>query len=99
MSNFPNMSYCAFENTANAMDQVADMLDEALQANEPLDLNRHEQRPYEEMYEKCRALMELLEQHQQLVEDKKAEQQDEEDPEEAGPDHGKLWSDTSAELA
>ena len=92
---FPNMSYCAFENTSNAMDQVASMLGEALQANEPLELNRYEQRPYEEMYEKCRALMELLEEHQQLVEDKESQ----EDPEEAGPDHGKLWSDTSAELA
>jgi hypothetical protein len=96
------MSYVAFENTSNAMDQVAGMLEEALQANEPLDLNRHEQRPYSEMWEKCRALMELLEQHQQLVEDKPAEDEDEdedEDPEESGPDHGKLWSDTSAELA
>ena len=92
---FPNMSYCAFENTSNAMDQVASMLGEALQANEPLELNRYEQRPYEEMYEKCRALMELLEEHQQLVEDKESQ----EDEEEAGPDHGKLWSDTSAELA
>ena len=92
---FPNMSYCAFENTSNAMDQVASMLEEALQANEPLELNRYEQQPYEEMYEKCRALMELLEEHQQLVEDKESQ----EDPEEAGPDHGKLWSDTSAELA
>lgn len=91
---FPNMSYCAFENTSNAMDQVANMLEEALQEDEPLELNRYEQRAYEGMYERCRALMELLEQHQQLVEDRAGE----EDPEESGPDHGRLWSDTSAEL-
>ena len=95
MRDFPSMSYCAFENTSNHMDQVANMLDEALRENEPLELNRHEQRPYEGMYEKCRALMELLEQHQQLVEDKASEQ----DPEESGPDHARLWTDTSAELA
>ena len=28
------------------MDQVAGMLEEALQANDPLDLNRYEQRPW-----------------------------------------------------
>lgn len=94
---YPSMSYCAFENTSNHMDQVASMLEEALQEGVPLELNRYEQRPYEGMYEKCRALMELLEQHQQLVEDRAAEE--DLDPEESGPDHGRLWSDTSAELA
>lgn len=94
MRDFPSMSYCAFENTANHMDQVANMLDEALQANEPLELNRYERRPYEGMYEKCRRLMELLEQHQQMVEDQEAER-DEED----GPHPTDLWYDTSAELA
>ena len=94
MRDFPSMSYCAFENTANHMDQVANMLDQALQEGEPLELNRYEQRPYEGMYEQCRALMGLLEQHQQLVEDQASER----DPEETGPDHGRLWTDTSAEL-
>jgi hypothetical protein len=95
MRDHPNMSYCAFENTALAIDQVASMLEVAIEAGEPLELNRYEQRPYAEMREKCRMLMELLEQHQQLVEDRKAE----EDPEEGGPDHARLWTDTSAELA
>ena len=35
-SNFPNMSYCAFENTSNAMDQVAGMVEAALESREPL---------------------------------------------------------------
>ena len=96
MRDFPSMSYVAFENTSNHMDQVALMLEEALQEGEPLELNQYERRPYEGMYEKCRALMELLEEHQQLVEDRSAEER--EDPEESGPDHGRLWSDTSAEL-
>lgn len=84
MNDYPNMSYVAFENTAAAMDQVAGMLEDALQANQPLELNRYEQRPYSEMYEKCRALMELLEQHEQLVEDaKEREDSDEEEEVEA----------------
>lgn len=93
---YPSMSYCAFENTANHMDQVANMLEEALQENEPLYLNQYERRPYEGMWEKCRRLMALLEEHQQLEEDHAA--REDEDPEEDGPDHGKLWTDTSAEL-
>jgi hypothetical protein len=93
MRDYPNMSYCAFENTSNAMDQVASMLEAAIERNEPLKLNKHEQRPYKGMRDKCLALMEILEQHQKL-----AEAQDGADPEEAGPDHNKLWYDTSAEL-
>lgn len=92
MRDYPNMSYCAFENTAAAMDQVAGMLEAALDSNEPLELNRHEQRPFGEMWEKCRALMELLERHQEMVDGRKAAEED-------GPDHARLWTDTSAELA
>ena len=66
---YPSMSYCAFENTSLHIDQVANMLDEALQENEPLDLNEYEQRAYNRMYEQCRKLMDLLEDHQALVED------------------------------
>lgn len=94
MSNFPNMSYVAFENTAKAMDQCADMLQEALDSNEPLELNQYERPHFDRMYEQCRALMELLERHQEMVE----QQDEDEDPEEDGPDHVKPWSDTSAEL-
>jgi hypothetical protein len=95
MSNFPNMSYCAFENTANAMEQIANMIQEAIDANERLDLNRYEQRPFDGMMDRCQGLIHLLEQYQEMV-DQLAE---DEDPEEDEPDHGKLWSDTSAELA
>ena len=67
--NYPSMSYCAFENTGNHLDQVMNMLDEALQENEPLDLNEYEQRAYNRMYEQCRKLMDLLEDHQILIDD------------------------------
>ncbi len=98
MRDFPSMSYCAFENTANHIDQLINMLDQALHESEPLDLNQYEQRPYERMPAQCRRLIELLNEHRQLVEDKKHDEEEEGDPEEDGPDHGRLWSDTSAEL-
>lgn len=66
---YPSMSYCAFENTGNHLEQVMNMLDEALQENEPLDLNDYEQRAYNRMYEQCRKLMDLLEDHQNLIDD------------------------------
>lgn len=66
---YPSMSYCAFENTGNHLEQVMNMLDEALQENEPLDLNEYEQRAYNRMYEQCRRLMDLLEDHQNLIDD------------------------------
>ena len=69
MSNYPNMSYCAWENTAAAMDQVAGMLEDALDAREKMVLNQYEQRPFNEMWEKCRAMMELLERYEEMVEE------------------------------
>jgi hypothetical protein len=68
MRDYPNMSYCMFENTMAAMKQCASGIEEALENGEPLRLNQYEQRPFNEMYEMCRAMMELLEQHQELSE-------------------------------
>ena len=73
---YPSMSYCAFENTSLHIDQVANMLDEALYENEPLDFSDYEKRAYERMYEQCRKLMSLLEDHQALVEDVTAEEEE-----------------------
>jgi hypothetical protein len=68
MRDYPNMSYCMFQNTMAAMMQCASGIEEALENGEPLELNQYEQRPFNEMYEMCRALMELLEQHQEMAE-------------------------------
>jgi hypothetical protein len=68
MRDYPNMSYCMFENTMAAMKQCAAGIEEALENGEPLQLNQYEQRPFNNMYEMCRAMMELLEQHQELAE-------------------------------
>ena len=73
---YPSMSYCAFENTSLHIDQVANMLDEALQESVPLDFSDYEKRAYERMYEQCRKLMSLLEDHQALVEDIAAEEEE-----------------------
>ena len=68
MRDYPTMSYCMFENTMAAMRQCASGIEEALENGEPLELNQYEQRPFNEMYEMCRAMMELLEQHQEMAE-------------------------------
>jgi len=42
MSNYPNMSYCMFENTASALAQVIDAMTEA-DSLDDLDLNEYDQ--------------------------------------------------------
>ena len=77
MGDYPNMSYCAFENTSRAMTQLCSMLESALEDGEPLDLSQYELPHYRAMFDKCQALMDLIEQHEEL----KAEQREEEDVE------------------
>jgi hypothetical protein len=74
-----NMSYCAFENTAADMDQLANMLYEAVENGAPLNqqMSSYESRAFDGMWEKCRALMELLEQHEAMVEEMKENSQEE----------------------
>ena len=71
MRDYPNMSYCMFENTMAAMRQCASGIEDALENGEPLRLNQYEQRPFNSMYEMCQSIMDLLEQHQELVESQK----------------------------
>lgn len=69
MADYPNMSYCAFENTARAMDQLCQMLESALEDGEPLEFNQYEAPHYRAMFDKCQALMDLIEQHEELKAD------------------------------
>jgi hypothetical protein len=39
----PNMSYCAFENTNLALDQLIDMVGEAIDENEPLEFSSNQE--------------------------------------------------------
>jgi hypothetical protein len=80
MSNYPNMSYCMFENTSNAMDQIASALEDAIENNKLLELNQYEERPFTSMHDKCVSLMRLLEDYDQMqAEINDAECREEED--------------------
>jgi hypothetical protein len=51
-SNYPNMSYCAFENTAMAMRQLLNMMREVDSLQE-LDLSYEEMRAFRELQDLC----------------------------------------------
>jgi hypothetical protein len=60
MSNYPNMSYCMCENTLLALRQVMD----AMENEGPaflVDMNRTEDRAYQELFHACEAFMRLAE--------------------------------------
>lgn len=56
MSNYPNMSYCMCENTALAMRQVI----QAMEFEGPMflkDMNKHEQRAFQDLFNLCETFM------------------------------------------
>jgi predicted phage gp36 major capsid-like protein len=64
MSNYPNMSYCAFENTAAAIRQLIGMLGDAIDEGEPREMSSYqEQRAFDEMQELIESFQETLEQY------------------------------------
>lgn len=76
MGDYPNMSYCAFENTSRAMNQLCGMLEDAIDNGEPLDLNQYELPHYRAMFDKCQALMALLEEHEELKKELREAEED-----------------------
>lgn len=60
MSNYPNMSYCMFENTQLAMDQLATFLQEADQ-DDMLDISKSELRAMRELVGYCEQYLRLVE--------------------------------------
>ncbi len=60
MSNYPNMSYCMFENTQMAMDQLATFLQEADQ-DDMLDMSKSELRAMRELVGYCEQYLRLVE--------------------------------------
>lgn len=64
MIDHPNMSYCQFENTARAIDQLMTNMQEALDSGkweEFLDsMNQYEREAYDSMAYKCRELQNML---------------------------------------
>ena len=70
MSNYPNMSYCAFENTAAAIRQLIGMLGDAIDDGEPREMSSdYEQRAFDEMHELIQSFPETLEQYNEHFED------------------------------
>lgn len=73
-SRYPNMSYCMFENTKLAMDQLIDNMREALEngregAHEFLnDMSREERRAFNEMFGMCEDLMNCIDEVQEYAE-------------------------------
>jgi hypothetical protein len=57
MSNYPNMSYCAFSNTTLAMRQILNMMREVDSLPE-LDLSRDEFRAFRELQDLCAQFIE-----------------------------------------
>ena len=75
MSNYPNMSYCAFENTAAAIRQLIGMMGNAIDDGEPHEMSSwQEKRAFDEMHELIQSFQETLEQYNEHFEE--AEGQD-----------------------
>ncbi len=55
-----NMSYCQFENTGRAIDQLIGTLEDA-RSKSDLNLNEYEQRAYDDLAGKCEQVVSLME--------------------------------------
>jgi hypothetical protein len=76
----PNMSYCAFENTNLALDQLTYMVAEAIDDNEKLDFSsRDEEYAFRQIRYNMRDLLDLLKEYDQAfpipVQDPDAEEE------------------------
>ena len=64
MSNYPNMSYCAFENTSQAIRQLMQMIGEAIDEGEPLRMSsRDEKFAFHDMPALLEDLKDMLDQY------------------------------------
>ena len=67
MSNYPNMSYCMCENTLAAMNQVTEaMYEDGVEFLK--DMNSHERRAFQELFNACEAFMQMSEELQEELE-------------------------------
>ena len=57
-----NMSYCRFQNTVMDMQDCFNVIGEALDNEEPMDLSADEQRAFERMFNLMEDMMPLMEQ-------------------------------------
>ena len=56
-----NMSYCRFENTANDLADCLDVIREAEENGEPLDLSESEERAKKRLFRMCKKIAEYAE--------------------------------------
>ena len=78
MSNYPNMSYCAFENTAAAIRQLIGMLGDAIDDGEPREMSSwQEKRAFDGMHELIQSFQETLDQYNEHFPDIDSEESDE----------------------
>jgi len=78
----PNMSYCAFENTTLAMEQLIDMMQAARDEGVSefvLGMSRHEAEAFRNMYEMCERLQHELVATQEQIDDEARAEADEEE--------------------
>lgn len=68
----PNMSYCAFENTSRAIDQLIGMLVEATEECEKLDLMDFELKAYNEMRDKLADLAQVMDEYEDMLDEYEA---------------------------
>ena len=75
MSNYPNMSYCMFQNTMLAMDQIKDAMLDAEMDNELgqffVGLSKDERWACFQLANRCRDFLELLEQAEEKLKKKR----------------------------
>ena len=64
---YPNMSYCAFENTLSAIRQLQNMVGNAIENDEPLEFSSiQEKQAFEELQIQMDVLQELMEQYNEM---------------------------------
>lgn len=71
-NNYPNMSYCAFENTLDAIEQCMGMIIEAIDSDEDLIFSSYQEKnAFMSMFDKCQYMLEALEQYQEMADSRK----------------------------
>lgn len=74
MNNYPNMSYCQFENTAVAMEQIMETIDDHIEEFNSLDnfedfLSRYELRGYKKILELSERLLDESGRLEEIIEE------------------------------
>ena len=72
-----NMSYCRFQNTLMDMQDCFNIMDEAVEMCEPLELSDDEQRAFQRMYDMMSDMINIMEQATEIEEQTEADREEE----------------------